>query len=240
MSEFNNGILIQTQEKYSRRSYRLSKIETIVDLILSLTYRSFPNIVFKVRGTNNIRYLKLLCSKFKVVYREGGSGTKNSIRICQARSYKVPPRKILFIGFRHTAWDFVNENLRTEIIDECVRIINEYPNSEISYIPHPRESENEFRYLIDKTKASIKLLPKNLPAEIIFTLDKEIDLCIGFGSTALASAQSMGIPIITIYKKIKLAKEITEAFDQIIYTKVKFKDDFTDMNALDKALESII
>lgn len=216
MSMFSKIILIQPGTNKNFEQYRFVFSETIRDFFLSIVYRTAPNLIYKLNSTNNIRHVILLSSKPFIIYRSGLWNETNSIRIRDHREISLPPRKILLLGFRHYSWDWVTSDLREKMINECINEIEKYPSSSILYIPHPRESDREFNDLKKKLNSPIALLDGTWPAEIVFTLDLEIDLCIGFGSTALSSARSVGLPTVAIYDRFDIPNEIENVFREIV------------------------
>ena len=213
---FSKIILIQPDSNKNLAQYKFVFSETIRDFFLSRIYRTAPNLIYKLNSTNNVRHVTLLSSKPVVIYRSGSWDETNSIRIREQREISLPPRKVLVLGFRHYSWDWVTSDLREKIVHECINEIEKYPSSSILYIPHPRESDREFNDLKQKLNSPITLLDGTWPAEIIFTLDLEIDLCIGFGSTALSSARSVGLPTVAIYDRFDIPNGIRNVFREIV------------------------
>jgi hypothetical protein len=177
----------------------------------------------------------------KVVYRSGPWIAGKSICINEQRSISNSESKegtILLLGFRFTFWDWMTDDLLKQILVKIEEYLGIYPDYEVLYLPHPRESGEEFRLIKKAITRKMRNIGKGVPAEIVLEKVRSIKVCIGFGSTALSSAQSLGVLTLSVFQDIDCPPGVKIIYESILNRNfIKEYPNSTDMQSLINAVK---
>lgn len=245
-SHFKKVILIQDQdsETYLREKnfhYSLALKETLRDYFFSGILGVSPNKIYRIKDTNSTVHVKNEMKRAKVVYRSGPWIAGKSICINERRSISNSESKegtILLLGFRFTFWDWMTDDLLKQILVKIEEYLGIYPDYEVLYLPHPQESGEEFRLIKKAITRKMRNIGKGVPAEIVLERVRSIKVCIGFGSTALSSAQSLGVLTLSIFQDIDCPPGVKIIYDSILNRNfIKEYPISTDMQSLINAVK---
>jgi hypothetical protein len=245
-SHFKKVVLIQNQDSKTYLNeknfhYSLDLKETLRDLFFSKILQISSNKIYRIKDTNSSVYVKNKMKSAKVVYRSGPWITGKSICINERRDMSNSESNegtILIFGFRFTSWGWMTDEMLQQTLLKIEEYIGMYPDFEIFYLPHPRESEEEFRIIEKAITRKMRNIGKGVPAEIVLEKVKSIQVCIGFGSTALSSAQSLGVFALSLFQEIDCPQSVKKIYESILNSNfTKEYPNSTDMQSLINAIK---
>lgn len=247
-SYFKKMILIQNQdsETYLREKdfhYRFALKETLRDYFFSVILGISPNKIYRVRDTSSSVYVKNDMKRTKVLYRSGPWIAGKSICINEKRDLSDNESKkatILLLGFRFTSWAWMTDEILKQTLEKIEEYLGMYPDFEILYLPHPRESVEEFRLIERTITREMRNIGKGVPAEIVLEKVKSIKVCIGFGSTALSSARSLGVLALSVFNETDCPPSVKKLYEAVLNSNfIEKYPNFTDMTSLTNAVKEL-
>ena len=126
--------------------------------------------------------------------------------------------KILIFGSRFLDWKHTDEKLIKKIKIFYNSFFFKYKNNIFYYLPHPRESNKELKFIENLAKKQKLIInkPKNqISAEYFLLKIKELNFCISIGSTSSMQAYLMGFRSYIFYEILKFSKDINAEFEAI-------------------------
>ncbi len=224
MSEFSKIILIQQESRDDNYSYRIMMQETLRDFIVSFLLKIQNARYYALRETENIASVRIKNKGFRVLYWDQSGDRPDIIKIRNSNIFRTANRgtNVLFLGFRFSQWSWFTDRHLVAVTEFLRDFLKHCDFNRILYLPHPRESSEEYVYFSKEFPMIFEKLDKLTPAEILLETRTDIGLVVGFGSTALKSAQILGIPHVSIYQEIDMPKEVERVFNDIVQSSKPF------------------
>ena len=201
----NQAIIVQQQENHNSFSldFKWTLKESVKSFFLGLGItKVFSN------STGYVRKYVVNLKSTEVIYPEFSLLPPLT---CISKSNIV-----VIFGSRFFSWNFIEfekfiKNLRKFYLS--IQIM--HPQSELVYIPHPRESSREYEFIVRELKINMVKIHNYLCAEHFLIENPNVNTCYSISSTASKSAYELGFNSFVYYKIFGFPREIVDSFDEI-------------------------
>lgn len=215
LGTFKNYLIVSSYSENPKLKNLDLKL-SLVTLFYSMMIFLRPVLTFKIAQEANTKTQAIPEYNNLLFWNSANKISSNNKQISFPTKNIKSNNEIIIFGSRFTEWKINNnEQITQEIILYYKNLFLNFPSSKYLYLPHPRESKNEFNILKGIFKESIKLEDDFITAEDFLSNKNENKFCISIASTASKSAYLLGFRSYIFTFKLNFEKDIHQTHKSI-------------------------